>query len=241
MSRRVLVCEDDPNIAHVLQLTLQKANITADLTYSAEEAEQRLLEHTYDALLVDLLLPGKDGISFIRELRSRPQTADLPIVVLSAVADETKSTLLGDALYVVDWLNKPLDTPRLLSAVRLALRRDDHSKPHVLHVEDDADLREVVGQVLGELTRITQVGSVAGALTELQLSQFDLVLLDLGLPDGNGLELLPHLRAQFPPVPVLVFSASELDRPSVERVAAALMKSQTSNETLVQTIQALIK
>ncbi|SMB84325.1 ATP-binding protein [Deinococcus hopiensis] len=240
VGRRLLICEDDRDIAYLLQLILTQAGFESDVSYTAGEARTRLAERPYEALVLDLLLPDHDGVGFIQQLRQQPSTAALPIIVVSAVADERRGLVNGDAVSVVDWINKPLDTQRLLTAVRLASRRAAAQEMHLLHVEDDADLRQVVQEVLRGVATVASAPTLAQARAALRGEAFDLILLDPGLPDGNGLELLPELREVHPHVPVLVFSAGDLDRVDTQRVAATLVKSRTSNEQLLETIRALI-
>ncbi|MFD1734032.1 response regulator transcription factor [Deinococcus malanensis] len=92
------MCEDDQDIAHLLQLILRQAGFDSDVAYNAQEAEEKLAQRHYNALVLDLMLPDRDGVSFIQELRQRPQTATLSIVVVSAVADERRAHPRGCGL-----------------------------------------------------------------------------------------------------------------------------------------------
>ncbi len=237
----VLVCEDDHDAAALLQLILRQAGFSSDVAYTAGEAEDRLAGQPYDALVLDLLLPDQDGAALIQRLQLRSETAGLPVIVVSAVADEHRDLINGDAVSVVAWINKPLDPGQLLTAVGRAAQRGTHRQPRILHVEDDADLRQVVREILRGAAHVEAAESLTRACEALRGGPFDLVLLDPGLPDGNGLDLLPELRAASPSLPVLVFSAGEPDRASAEQVTAALVKSRTSNTQLVETIRALIR
>ncbi|WP_052351643.1 response regulator [Deinococcus pimensis] len=236
----VLVCEDDQDVGALLGMILEQGGLRVDVVHSAEEAERRLAAQTYDALILDLLLPGKDGLTLLRELRQDPRTADLPVVVVSARADEERRLANGDAISVVDWIDKPIDRSRLLRALDFARRSSQGGMPRVLHVEDDPDLGHVVSELLAGTAETRHAGSLAEARARLRETHYDLVLLDVSLPDGNGLDLVGDLGREHPPVPVLVFSAAELTRPGVERVTAALIKSRTSNEELLGTIRSLI-
>lgn len=237
--RKVLVCEDDRDVAQLLVLILRNADIEADVAYCAEDAARRLHENVYDAMLLDLMLPDKDGLTFLRELRADERTATLPIIVVSAVADAARGQLRGEAVSVVDWLDKPIDHERLLRAVRaVRVSRGDAPK-RVLYVEDDPDLPRIVQELLRGTT-LSHVTTLAEAREALRAKTFDLVLLDLDLPDGSGLELLPELQLETPPPPVLVFSGSELDGRLSEQVAASLVKARTSDAALLGAITALL-
>jgi CheY-like chemotaxis protein len=109
--------------------------------------------------------------------------------------------LHGDAFDVLDWLRKPIDAGRLLNALG-QLRR--HDTPRILHVEDDADVRHIMSAILGDSARITPASNLTEARAQLALAKstgqpFDLAILDVGLPDGSGLDLLPMLSSSEPP------------------------------------------
>ena len=67
----------------------------------------------FDAMTLDLMLPEEDGLSLFRRLRRREDGRALPVVVISATADQGRRVLNGDAVGVVDWLDKPIDPARL--------------------------------------------------------------------------------------------------------------------------------
>jgi len=110
----------------------------------------------------------------------------------------------------------------------------------VLHVEDDADVREVTRAILGENVEVVPAATLEEAREKLAKQSFDLVLLDIALPDGDGLELVPLLAAQTPPVPVALFSAQEAQGPRGREVAAALVKSRSTNADLRAIIERLL-
>jgi len=142
---------------------------------------------------------------------------------------------------VIDWLVKPIDEDRLMQAVERAVRGQLGGRARILHVEDDPDLHQVVAAIVGGDARIEQALNLAEARERLARERFDLVILDLALPDGSGLELLPELGSLDPPTPVLIFSAHEVDKTVAGRVASVLVKSQTSNRELLERIRSALK
>ena len=234
----VLVCEDDPDVARLVCMLLERAGMATDIARSAAEARERLAAHPYRALTLDLGLPDEDGFSLLRWLRARPETAALPVVVLSAqdAADGAGAAAFG----ALDWLAKPIDESRLLGAVRLALRSGGTRRPLVLHVEDDADLAEVVRVMLGESADTVNAATLAQAREQLEAHDFDLILLDLGLPDGHGSQLLASLPARNAATPVVIFSAGEVPAEVAAQVHDALVKSRTSSAQLVALLQRLV-
>ena len=94
--------------------------------------------------------------------------------------------------------------------------------------------------IVGDLADLDHAGMLAGARELLERCRYDLVILDLTLPDGSGQELLSMLNGATPPIPVMVFSAREMEREEIRDVASVLVKSRTSNAQLLETIKRLI-
>ena len=234
---RLLVCEDDRDIATLVRLMLEGGGYRVDVVHNVEQAREKIRAIRYDALTLDLSMPGEDGLSFIHELASQEATRDLPIVVLSAKAEQGRQDLAGAAIGVIDWLSKPIDQQRLIAAVKNATGT---TGAKILHVEDDPDLVKVVGTIVSEAGQVEYARSLQEARHWLNREQFDLVMLDLSLPDGSGLELLPLINDTANPPAVLVFSAHELSPESAREVDAALVKSQTDNFRLLETVNALL-
>jgi PAS domain S-box-containing protein len=236
----ILICEDDRDVARLLSLMLEREGYRADVAHDAREARRLLGERSYAALTLDLVMPDLDGVSLIRELRGNEATNRLPIVVVSVCADDGRAELNGGALGVVDWLVKPIDGHRLKAAMQQATRRPLGAGTLILHVEDDPDLQRVVAAIVDRDATVEQALDLAMARERLARQRFDLVILDLALPDGSGLELLPYLGSLDPATPVLIFSAHEVDAAVADRVASVLVKSQTSNRELLERIRAAL-
>jgi CheY-like chemotaxis protein len=154
--------------------------------------------------------------------------------------EEGRRSLNGEAFGIVDWLEKPIDETKLRNALQRA-GQVSGGKPRILHVEDDPDIYEIVRGALSDMADVVQSGSLKDARERVKTEKYDLILLDIGLPDGSGLELLPILRGSAQSsVPVMIFSAQEVSPKTARHVAATLMKSRTSNEELVGTIKGLL-
>ena len=237
---RILICEDDPDIARLLNMMLKQTGFSSDIACDAVQARALLNAGQYEAMTLDLNLPGENGFSLLNWIRANEKTADLPVVVVSAAAEQGRDKLIGGAVHVVDWLTKPIDEAKLLKSLRLATMHQLIDTPVILHVEDDLDVAKIVATLLGPTTEVTHAPSVSIAMEKLVGKKFSLIILDLGLPDGTGLDLLSSLPALNAGTPVMVFSAEEATQLSLGNVSAALVKSRTSNEQLLATIQALI-
>lgn len=235
---RLLIVEDDADAADILREMLESDGFDADIAPTGGQALTLARAGGYAAVLVDINLPDADGISLIRTLRQSADTRDLPVVVVSG--DAAKGKARAQSLEVLDWLEKPFDQTRLRSAVAAIYRRLSDRLPVVLHVDDDKDILEVTAEALAGSAVMMSAESLAGARASLARLKPDLVILDLGLPDGSGLDLLRELRDEDGrSVPVIVYSAQEMDAALADRVEAVLTKSRSSLAGLARTVRKL--
>ncbi len=232
---QVLICEDNADVSFVLSHLLEQEGLFCDIATTASSAKTLLSENDYRLLLLDLTLPDADGIEFLRELRTIKSTETLPVIIISGQAEKNRTQFKGDALMVVDWLQKPIDNVRLFNTVNGVLRGSQRVK--VLHIEDNPDILQLVTLLLEETADIDYAMSLKQARIKMENPDYDLVILDLNLPDGSGLELLEE--AQQKHLPVVVFSADTADV-ARDKIASALTKSKTSNEELVKTIKSTL-
>lgn len=236
----ILICEDDKDIALLIRMLLNQENYSADIAYNANQTKQLLEERNYDALLLDLILPDEDGLSLIKELRGNIKTENIPIIVVSVKAKEGERELNGH-FAVFDWIDKPIKKDRLLSALNCVISTKTISKPKILHIEDDADVRKVTYSILKDDACVSQVSTLNDAKNVLSSESFDLLLIDLELPDGNGAELLPLIKNKGnDEIITVIFSAHNVNNDIAKQVDAVLLKSNTSNEDLLKIVN-LIK
>ena len=236
---RLLVVEDEPEIARLLSLMLTRAGYNVDVAHDAETALSFLARRGYAAMTLDLMLPDHTGVALMRRIRGRAETEALPIVVVSAFSEDGRLAVDGD-FAAVDWLDKPIDEARLTAAIRRILPRASSRKPRVLHVEDDPDLHRIVATMSNGVADFDVARSVAEARIKLAAETYSLVVLDIGLPDGSGWELLPQLKMLDPEPPVIVLSGTEASSAQLAEVHSTLVKSRTSNQDLLDTIKRLI-
>jgi PAS domain S-box-containing protein len=241
---KVLISEDDHDIAMFLFETFRHLGFECDIAYNASETRRFLADNRYTLMTLDLLLPDEDGIKLLREIRNQKLTRQMPVIVVSAKATEGKIEFNGQAFTVIDWLDKPVDQARLLAAVKTATRpgSSENHYPRILHIEDDRDLVKVIGVLLGDIAEVESARTAREALNKLEREKFDLILLDVELPDSTSASLPTLLNnPALGTIPVVVFSGDEVDPDVSRKIAAGLIKSRTSNQELINTIQSVFK
>jgi signal transduction histidine kinase/DNA-binding response OmpR family regulator len=201
----------------------------------AAAASSALAGHAFAAAMLDAELVGEP------RLRSLLAATGLPVVVLVGEGIAQSAVPSSPGLDVREVVAKPVDAATLLEVVARVLGVERARRARILHVEDDADVLTVVHGVLQPVADVTPVRSLAQARAALGDDEFDLVLLDLELPDGSGLDLYPIADASGKRVPVVLFSAHDPGESTVENVAAVLVKSRTSNEDLLDTVRFVLR
>jgi len=122
MSARLLIVEDEEPLTLLLRYNLEAEGYVVDACARGDEADLRLKESAPDLAVIDWMLPGLSGIELIRRLRTRPETRQLPIIMLTARGDEGER-VRGLATGADDYIVKPFSVPELLARVRALLRR----------------------------------------------------------------------------------------------------------------------
>ena len=133
-AHRILVVEDEADLLEAVSFALKKEGLTPIRASSGEQALERIEEATPDLVLLDLMLPGIDGIEVCRRLRSDERTARVPIIMVTAKAEETDA-IIGLGVGADDYVRKPFGLKELVARVRAVLRRAEEpqdSEPRML-------------------------------------------------------------------------------------------------------------
>src|SRR5687768_5623486 len=158
---RILIAEDDPDIASLLAHYLQRAGFEADLVTAGGDVLPRIRKAPPDLLLLDIMLPGLDGLAVCRAVRNDPQLAAIPIIMLTAKAEES-DRIVGLELGADDYITKPFSPNEVVARVRALLRRAHRAAP--------ADSRLAYGTLTVDVDR--HVVKVSGEEVKLTAKEF---------------------------------------------------------------------
>lgn len=166
MNQRILIIEDEPDIIEVLKYNLEKNHFSVASAASGEAGLKAAGELLPDLVLLDLMLPGIDGLEVCRRLRDDPRTRDIPVVMLTAKGTES-DVVVGLTLGADDYIVKPFSTSELMARIKAVLRRTEPREG------------EAQGEVLSSgplrVDLSKHVASLDGAPIELTLSEFKLL------------------------------------------------------------------
>ena len=132
MKGRILVVDDDTALSEMLGIVLRSEGLESVFCESGEKALAKVRETKPDVVLLDLMLPGKDGIDVCREIRAE---SDVPIVMLTAKTD-TVDVVLGLESGADDYVMKPFKPKELVARIRARLRRNEQAVPESLTIGD---------------------------------------------------------------------------------------------------------
>jgi PAS domain S-box-containing protein len=240
-SGSVLVIDDDARVHDMLQRSLAKEGLRVIAARSGEEGLKMARELHPDAITLDVMMPGMDGWAVLAALKSDPELADIPVIMLTIVDDQN----MGYSLGATDYLTKPIDRDRLTAILKRHVGQE-HSRS-VLIVEDDPDTREVTRRIL-ELGGWSVVEAENGRIGLERLASLrpGVILLDLMMPEMDGFEFVSELRKnpEWKSIPVVVVTAKDLtfeDRGRLNgQVGLILQKGSYSREELLRETTALV-
>jgi signal transduction histidine kinase/DNA-binding response OmpR family regulator len=223
----VLVVDDDPAMHDVLTSTLAREGYQLLHARDGREALEILRRWPPDIVTLDVMMPGIDGWSVLGLMKSDPDLAHIPVIMITIVDDRN----LGYQMGASEYMTKPIDRARLVALIR---RFTGHgSDGLVLVVDDDAEVRDIVrSTVQGAGMRVAEAINGRAALDWLRANPLPaLILLDLMMPEMDGFEFLDKVRADagLRDVPIVVLTAKELTEQEraflAERTILILSKS----------------
>ena len=236
----VLVIDDDPTVQDLLRRTLNKLGFHVELASTGEEGLRLARKLRPQVITLDVTMPGMDGWTVLSRLKSDPELADIPVVMLT-IADNKN---LGFALGAAEYLTKPLDRERF-SSVLLRYRSDTSST--ALVIEDEPVTREMISRMLrNEGWTVYQADNGFSGLRVLQRIKPGVILLDLMMPEMDGFEFVEEMKQhkEWSAVPVIVITAKELTAEDRDRlngdISRVLQKGSYAKNELLDEISRVV-
>jgi len=234
----VLVIDDDATVRDLMQRSLSKDGYRVEVAADGRTGLEMAKRLKPAVITLDVMMPSMDGWAVLTALKADPDTADIPVVMLTIVDEKN----MGFALGAADYFTKPIDWQRL--GVVLQKHRKPSATQSVLLVEDDEPTREMLRRTLQkEGWQVREAANGRLGLEQLAHGVPGLILLDLMMPEVDGFGFMQELRKlpECAHVPVIVITAKDLSEDDRRRlsgeVARILGKDATSREQLVAEVR----
>ncbi|MBD2777470.1 response regulator [Iningainema tapete] len=234
--RLLLIVEDDTKFANILLDMVRQQGFKGIVAHDGSTGLALAQEFQPSAILLDIHLPGMNGWMVLDRLKHDLSTRHIPVHIMSVEEGRQRGLQQGAIAY----LQKPVSSEALHQALTKIKGFVERRVKNLLVVEDDATQRLSIIELIGNNdVATTAVGTGKQALEAINHQQFDCMVLDLGLPDMNGFELIEQIK-QLPhgeTLPIIVYTARELTRVEdtrLQRIAeTVIVKDVRSPERLL--------
>ncbi|BAY44080.1 GAF sensor hybrid histidine kinase [Scytonema sp. HK-05] len=209
--RILLIVEDDVNFARILLDMTRQQGFKGIVAHSGSTGLALAQQFQPSAIILDIRLPGMDGWAVLDRLKHDPSTRHIPVHIMTVEEGRQRGLQLGAIAYI----QKPVSSEALHQALTKIKGFVERRVKNLLVVEDDENQRHSIVELIGNTdVATTAVRTGAEALEAIQNGYFDCVVLDLGLPDMSGFELIEKIKQQpnGEALPIIVYTARELNR-----------------------------
>lgn len=238
----VVLVDDDVAMHDLIKRTISKLNLTLLGATNSEKGMELIREIKPKLILLDVLMPGRDGWSLLKECKTDQDLKDIPVIMISQLNQSNLASSLG----ANDYLTKPIDRTHFINTVKRVLGNEtqDHK---VLVIDDDKDVRELLSRILKDAGFRPIDARDGKEGLERTKDEPSLIILDLEMPRMDGFEFLENYIKNVPEEkrsPILVFSGKDLTEVQEdllkERVVGLVKKDDVSMENLSKMIQGIL-
>ena len=230
----VVLIDDDVAMHDLIRRTLSKIGLKLVGAIDGEKGMQIVREVKPKLLLLDVLMPGRDGWSILKECKSDPELKEMPVVMVSQLSQDVLSQSLG----ADDYLTKPINRELFLETVTRHISVTDRDGT-ILIIDDDADVRDLLSRMLSDAGFKYDTAKDGKEGLEKLDKKPNLIVLDLEMPRMDGFEFLENYMKEFNEperAPVLVYSGKDLTEVQSEmlekNVAGMVKKDEVSMDEL---------
>lgn len=207
MNPVALIVDDNIDLAENLREILEDEGWTCETVNSGEAALERLNKQSFDVVITDMKMEGMSGLDVLRSVSTRwPQT---PVIVVTAYTRE-RTVEAAHQEGAIEVLSKPVDLDTLLDTVKRLIE----SKSRVLLVEDEDELRSNLVEIFDIWSNfsVAAVATQQEALSLINENEFDVIIIDIRLPDGDGIQLAQTIQQRLGSrCPAFLFTSAYAD------------------------------
>ena len=236
----ILVAEDDECAAQLLGITLKEAGYNVEYATDGESAIAKAKAIKPFAIILNVLLPKKDGWQVLKELKTSPNLQGIPVIIVSITEDSQLALGLG----AVDHLVKPINREALLASLKTLELAPQAGTPRILVVDDNVQTVKLLSTLLkNEGYEVLEAYGGVEALELACTKSPALIILDLMMPRVNGFEVIRRLadEPQTRGIPIIICTAMDLTEEEREQlnsqIRSVIPKTGHVKEELLETIK----
>ncbi|MEA5606328.1 ATP-binding protein [Nostoc sp. UHCC 0252] len=226
----ILAVEDHPETLFIYEKHLQESTYQLIATRTLAQARLALQQLQPAAIMLDIMLEGQNGWTFLREIKGDETTCNIPVLVITIIDNEKQALALGANGFLI----KPVDRLQLLNKLNTLINQNKPQK--ILLIDDDPAYRYLVKQLLIN-TQLSIVEAMNGweGLNLAQQEQPNAIVLDLEMPELSGFDVLKQLKSNSvtESIPVIIYSSAQLDADTQSQLAKksiAILSKETGSQ-----------
>jgi signal transduction histidine kinase/CheY-like chemotaxis protein len=231
----ILAVEDHPETLFIYENHLQQSTYQLIATRTLAQARQVLQQVRPVAIMLDIMLEGQNGWTFLRELKADEMTSTIPVVVITIIDNEKQALALGANGFLI----KPVERLQLLNKLNTLINQNKPQK--ILLIDDDPAYRYLMKQLLiNTQLSILEAANGREGLALAQREQPTAIVLDLEMPEMSGFDVLKQLRhnSVTSSIPVIIHSSAQLDAQAdswLAKQSIAILSKETGSQATANT------
>ena len=233
----ILLVDDDRATHDVVKRAIKKEGYTVYSAFDGDEGMEQARRVIPKLILLDVLMPGRDGWSVLKEIKNDVKLKDVPVVITSVLNEESLASSLG----ADDYMKKPIDRSFFINLVKRYITEKDQK---VLIVDDDENTRDLLAKIINSEGYLSIDAKNGEDALERAKEKPDLIVLDLDMPRMDGFEFIEASRELGMNIPIVVFSGKDItavEEKMLSKYTEGIVKKESKVEALVKEVNQILK
>ena len=233
----ILLVDDDKATHDVVKRAIKKEGYTVYSAFDGDEGMEQARKVIPKLILLDVLMPGRDGWSVLKEIKNDVKLKDVPVVITSVLNEESLASSLG----ADDYMKKPIDRSFFINLVKRYITEKDQK---VLIVDDDENTRDLLAKIINSEGYLSIDAKNGEDALERAKEKPDLIVLDLDMPRMDGFEFIEASRELGLNIPIVVFSGKDItavEEKMLSKYTEGIVKKESKVEALVKEVNQILK
>lgn len=236
-NKKILMIEDDENFANVIKKINEDMGFDTLIAKTGKEGLQFVQKYKFDGILLDLGLPDMSGIEVLRELKSIRELSTIPVHIISGIDKDASIKELG----AIGYHQKPISEKDISNVLTNMISFSKKTPKYLLVVEDDPVQRRAIKELVQNTEiEVSDVATEQEAVQELKRNIYDVIILDLDLKEGSGMNVCKFIEEKNMNIPIIIYTGKDLtsdQQAELKKYASRIiLKTNNSDEKLLDDV-----